>query len=140
MSECGVLIPYTGGEEEGWKEVMRSSGQGEKRKRDEDDVADLRPLLAWVGSETEVEIRRVAGMESSVGVGGGVVQSEDWLERLRKKHKGASSVGEGDGRLAGSVLARARADGEERGVVVEGGDVGRVSEWRPRRRDQGEAG
>ena len=141
MQDCGTLIPLEGGAEEEWRELLRrpveeygeidggmTRVQAAKRKREEEDVRDVRQFLRWFDGSQHAEIRRVAGMvPDAVGVGGGVVKEEDVLERLKKRHhKGA---GGDDGRLAGTVLGR---QVEGRGVVVEGGPVGHVGEWRPK--------
>ena len=156
MQDCGVLVPVEGAAEEGWTELLRrpaedmgrdtdgypSGGAGErrtqaeKRKREDEDTRDVRAFTRWFEGAQFAEIKRVAGMESSggagpaavVGVGGGVVAKEDFLEGLRKRHfKGGE-----EGMLAGSVLGTRQRPLEEMDeVVVEGGPVKRVREWRP---------
>ena len=140
MQECGVLVPVEGGAEEGWEEVLRRPtealgeggerrGRSEKRKREGRDEEDVRGFTAWFEGEQHREIKRVAGMgpnadAAAVGVGGGVVQAEDFLSSLKKRHyKGGD-----DSRLQGTVLGR-QAEERERGVVIEGGPVQRLEEW-----------
>ena len=77
----------------------------------------------------------------TVGVGGGRVAQDDFLQALKKKHKG----GGGEARWAGSVIGTTVGDADEREVLVEGGPVQRVSDWRPSKRakvvvDENEAG
>jgi transcription initiation factor TFIID subunit 3 len=145
MQECGALIPLQQSAEETWVEALRvpaevmgsrEGGKGreaaEKRKREEGDVGDVRLFAKYFDSEQYKEVKRVAGMaqekdaatgEAAVGVGGGVVQAEDFLAGLMKRHqKGAE-----ESRLVGTVLGSKRE--EERAVVVEGGPVGRLEEW-----------
>ncbi|KAK0834045.1 hypothetical protein LTR73_001808 [Friedmanniomyces endolithicus] len=154
LAECGSLIPVESATEEVWREVCRRpvgemgrvAGEGlmggagggaareraEKRKRDDEDVRDVVGFTGWFEGVEHAEARRVAGMEGegaagagAVGVGGGVVRAEDFLVGLRRK------MGKGgeEGRLVGTVLG-AQAEGKR--VVVEGGPVGRIGEWRPR--------
>ncbi|KAK3117305.1 hypothetical protein LTR53_001486 [Teratosphaeriaceae sp. CCFEE 6253] len=151
MADCGALTPGLTASEEAWREIMRVpvaemgrlvGGAGsearvraEKRKREEEDTREVRAWTEWVEGREYAEARRVAGMlpegggagGGAVGVGGGVVQAEDFLTGLRKKlGKGGE---DGSGRLVGTVLGR-EAEGRE--VLVEGGPVGRVRDWRPR--------
>lgn len=172
LQDCGVLAPAISGGEEEWRERMRRpleimgrevEGVGgsegvverrvgaEKRKREEEDVADVRSFEAWIESPQFREIKRVAGLTPdagtiagpgaaattagglpapvAVGVGGGVVQAEDFLTRLKKKGKIGVGVTGDDGRFAGTVLGD---PGEDRKVVIEGGPVGSIAEWRPK--------
>lgn len=154
MQDCGVLIPLDGGAEEAWTEVLRrpveqygemDGGmkrlQSAKRKREEEDVQDVRQFLRWFDGPQHAEIKRVAGMlpdpgaPAAVGVGGGVVKEEDFLERLKKRHTRAGD----DTRLQGTVLGK---QAEGKGVIVEGGPVQHFSEWRPkvRRAEVGKEG
>ncbi|EME87464.1 uncharacterized protein MYCFIDRAFT_25499 [Pseudocercospora fijiensis CIRAD86] len=149
LSDCAVLIPLTSPSEEGWKERMRKPlsevadvpqggakrMQAEKRKRDDEDTKDVREFTKWYDSPQYREIQRVAGLEKDlsvagaapvVGVGGSVVKEDDFFTALKKKHGG--KVG-GDERFQGTVLGRAA---EDREVVVEGGPVQKIHEWRPR--------
>ncbi|KAK3713496.1 hypothetical protein LTR37_008454 [Vermiconidia calcicola] len=159
MQECGTLIPVQGAAEENWEEVLRrpveelGRGRGqrglvEKRKREEEDAGDLRRFLRWFDEREFAEVRRVAGLveESStgagavVGVGGGVVQAEDFLSQLKKRQRGAgAAVGVDEGaRFQGTVLGR---QAEERpGVVIEGGPVQGLVEWAERIREIGAGG
>lgn len=141
MQECGALIPVSQAAEEEWKELLRQPAaemgrreggnareQAEKRKRDAEDVSDVRSLGKYFESDQYKEIKRVAGMipdkdgAAAVGVGGGVVQQEDYLAALMRKYqKGAD-----DSRLAGTVLGKT---GEERSVIIEGGPVQRLEDW-----------
>ncbi|KAF2773433.1 hypothetical protein EJ03DRAFT_249236, partial [Teratosphaeria nubilosa] len=123
LTDCGVLLPAEGGAEEEWKEIMR----------------DIRRFKKWLDGSENREIRRVAGMAPdtsatgampAVGVGGGLVQAEDFLTVLKKRYvKGVLD----DGRLAGTVLAGA---GEGKEVVLEGGPVQRIQDWRPRQEER----
>ncbi|KAK4545720.1 hypothetical protein LTR36_002674 [Oleoguttula mirabilis] len=152
LTDCGVLIPAEGAAEEEWREIMRvpvvdmakRAGDGkagekrmaaEKRKREEEDLKDVTEFTRWVEGGQHAEIRRVAGMVPdqsatgalpAVGVGGGVVQAEDYLTVLKKRH---GKGGQDDSRLQGTVLGR---DGDDKDVVVEGGPVQRIRDWRPR--------
>lgn len=166
LSECGVLggengVPGAG--EEGWREILRAPlevlanevdlkagkpGAGteratrEKRKRDDGDLADVRRLTAWVDGRAYAEIKRVAGLvpdattagAPAVGVGGGMVHAEDFLTGLKKKLGKAGMVDEG--RLVGTVLG---GPGEDRELMVEGGPVGRISDWIPGEQQQVDA-
>ena len=150
LQDCGVLIPVEGGGEEAWREIMRapvaemeaeveggnvgaSRARSEKRKREEDDSREVRAFVRWFDGARHAEIRRIAGMVpdtnvagvAAVGVGGGVVHADDFLATLKKRH----GKGGDEGRLLGTVLGK---QGEDKGVVVEGGPVQSVREWRPR--------
>lgn len=149
MQECGILLPALGGAEETWIELMRKSveemgeverggevrKQAVKRKREIEDVKDVREFEKWVQGEDLREMKRIAGMlpdasgtsGAVVGVGGGVVQADDFLATLKKK--GGRGAVE-DGRFVGTVLGR---EAEGRGaMLIEGGPAGRISDWRPR--------
>ncbi|KAF2480475.1 hypothetical protein BDY17DRAFT_284329 [Neohortaea acidophila] len=131
MAECGVLVPLNTSAEETWDETLR-------RPREEEDVEDVRQFLRWFDGAQHAEIKRVAGMvpeagAGAVGVGGGVVKEEDFLERLKKRgYKGGTIGGNEDARLVGTVLGR---EAESKGVVVEGGPVQDLREWRPKAQD-----
>lgn len=148
LSDCGVLIPLEGAAEEAWKERMRiplaemanvpKAGKqrmiAEKRKRDDEDTEDVREFARWYDSSQYREIKRVAGLEKDlnvpgavplIGVGGSVVKEDDFFTALKKKH---SKSGD-DSRLQGTVLGR---PADERDVVIEGGTVQRLRDWRPR--------
>ncbi|KAK5681064.1 hypothetical protein LTS10_006824 [Elasticomyces elasticus] len=147
LAECGALIPAESATEEAWREIMRvpieemgkavprggeARMRAEKRKRDEEDVRDVAEFKRWFDGKEHAEARRVAGMvpdESTgvpaVGVGGGVVQAEDFLTVLKKKQ---SKVGD-DSRLMGTVLGK---EAEAKEVLVEGGPVQRIRDWKPR--------
>lgn len=144
LSDCGVLVPLTDPAEEAWTERMRrplsemadipkggpQRMAAEKRKRDEQDTRDVRDFTNWLDSSQHREIKRVAGMipdpsVPAIGVGGGVVQADDFLTSLKKKHSKAGD----DSRLQGTVLGRPADDRE---IVVEGGPVAKVHDWRPR--------
>jgi transcription initiation factor TFIID subunit 3 len=147
FSECGVIHSLTDPSEEAWKERMRKplteiadvpqAGRqrqaAQKRKRDEEDTRDVREFTRWFDSAQHKEARRVAGMipEASVGgvlpavgVGGGVVQAEDFLTTLKKKHPKAGD----ESRLRGTVLSQLP---DEKDVVIEGGPVQHIWEWNP---------
>lgn len=151
MAECGVLVPLNTSAEETWDETLRRPveqyermdggarrAQAVKRKREEEDVEDVRQFLRWFDGAQHAEIKRVAGMvpeagAGAVGVGGGVVKEEDFLERLKKRgYKGGTIGGNEDARLVGTVLGR---EAESKGVVVEGGPVQDLREWRPKAQD-----
>ncbi|TKA22315.1 hypothetical protein B0A50_08040 [Salinomyces thailandicus] len=156
LTDCAVLLPSDSAAEEEWRELMRvpiaemgasaeKGGQrrmaAEKRKRDERDLQDVTAFKRWISGGQHAEIRRVAGLMPdasatgampAVGVGGGVVQAEDFLTVLRKKH---GKAGQDDSRLVGTVLG---GEGEEREVVIEGGPVQRIRDWRPRNEERSE--
>lgn len=142
LSDCGVLIPYSDPSEENWKELMRKPlrevadvPQGgkarmaaEKRKRDEEDTKDVREFTKWYDSSQYREIKRVAGIipDESIarmGVGGQMMQGDDFFTALKKKLSKTAD----DSRLQGTALGRP-ADGRD--VVVEGGPVQSISDWR----------
>lgn len=144
LSDCGVLIPYTDPSEESWKERMRKPlrevadvPQGgkarltaEKRKRDEEDTKDVRQFTNWYNSSQYREIKRVAGIipdegVARMGVGGQMMQGDDFFTSLKKKLSKAAD----DARLQGTVLGRP-ADGKE--VIIEGGPVQHIKDWRPK--------
>jgi transcription initiation factor TFIID subunit 3 len=148
LSDCGVLIPLEGAAEEAWKERMRiplaemadvpkagkQRAMVEKRKRDDEDTEDVREFTRWYDSSQYREIKRVAGLEKDlnvpggvpvIGVGGSVVKEDDFFTALKKKH---SKSGD-DSRLQGTVLGR---PADERDVVIEGGPVQRLRDWRPK--------
>lgn len=151
LTDCGVLHPVTDPAEEAWRERMRKPlveiadvPQGgrqrqaaQKRKRDEDDTRDVREFTRWFDGPAHREARRVAGMIPdltstaagaaalpAVGVGGGVVQAEDFLSALKKKHGKAGD----DSRLRGTVLSYLP---DEKDVVIEGGPVQSLRDWKP---------
>lgn len=150
MQDCGALTPVDGSAEEEWREIMRrpvedyagldgglARAEKIRRMREEEDLRDIRAFLRWFDGAEHKEIKRVAGMAAGsamdgsgagavVGVGGGVVREEDFLEKLKKRYSRAGD----DARLQGTVLGK---PAEARGVVVEGGPVGRISEWRPKK-------
>lgn len=148
LSDCGVLIPLDDPAEEAWKERLRrplsemaevpKGGRqrmmAEKRKRDDEDTRDVREFAKWYDSSQFREIKRVAGMTPdasavggipAVGVGGSVVQADDFLTTLKKKHGKAGD----DSRLQGTVLGRTADDKE---FVVEGGPVQHIRDWKPK--------
>ena len=147
LSDCGVLIPLDDPAEQAWEERLRvpltelaepqNGGRtrmvAEKRKREDEDTRDIRDFTRWYDSTQFREIKRVAAPETStamlpaVGVGGNVVRSEDFLTMLKKKH---SKTGD-DTRLQGTVLGRS-ADSKD--LVVEGGPVQHIRDWRPRQK------
>ena len=157
-----MLVPGgVGGVEEEWRELLRRpledlSGKGgglrmgaEKRKRDVENERDVALFVRWFEQGQQyAEIKRVAGVRVSESTGGGVgaaagpagvggermVVEDDFLERLKKRHFKAG-VDE-DGRLAGTVLGRQigleELTGGEKGVVLEGGPVQNLRDWRPK--------
>lgn len=144
LAECGAISPVAGAAEEDWRERMRrplseiekpenggrARAQAEKRRREDEDLRDVREFARWFDSPQHAEMRRIAGLmpdagtTAIVGVGGGVVQAEDFLTVLKRKH---GKVGE-DTRFQGTALGR---EGEDRAVVIEGGPVGSLRDWRP---------
>lgn len=159
MQDCGALVPLEGGGEEEWEETMRRGvaeyagmDGGEERarrvgkEREEADLKAVRQFVRWFDGKEWAEIRRVAGMVAdsattapagnvAVGVGGGVIREEDFLEKLKKRYHRAG--GGEDARLAGTVLGKRDAEG--RGIVIEGGPVQHLKEWRPRHTKDNEA-
>ena len=145
LADCGVLVPLEGAGEEAWRERMRPPLRGvadvavggrvrvtaEKRKREEEDVRDVREFIHWFDSPQHREIKRIAGMVPdagagpTVGVGGGVVHAEDFLTTLKKKHGKAGD----EGRLQGTVLGLSAADKE---ALLDGGSVQRIRDWKPK--------
>ncbi|KAK5117538.1 hypothetical protein LTR62_004960 [Meristemomyces frigidus] len=142
---------------EGMGERMRDGGAGEarikaeKRKREEADVRDVREFQRWVAGPQVVEMRRVAGtvpdpatvgsgaaaVVAPGGVGGAAVAPEDFLTVLMKKKGGKVGAGVvNEGRWVGTVLGAQTV--EESEVLVEGGPVGRVRDWRPRAQEVSE--
>ncbi|KAI6798192.1 hypothetical protein KC332_g16101 [Hortaea werneckii] len=178
LADCGALTPADTATEEEWRELMRipvselqasvSKGgekraMAEKRKRDEQDVRDIKRFWRWFEGDTHTEMRRIAGLVPdassvtgatagggggggganlpAVGVGGGVVQAEDYLTVLKKRMHG--KAGQDDSRLQGTVLGRHGAEmGEDGGggefgeVVIEGGPVQRIRDWMPKLEDR----
>ncbi|KAI7505072.1 hypothetical protein KC367_g802 [Hortaea werneckii] len=171
LADCGALTPADSATEEEWRELMRipvseleasvpKGGEkravAEKRKRDEQDVQDIKRFRRWFEGDTHAEMRRIAGLvpdasvtgagganlPAAVAVGGGVVQAEDYLTVLKKKMHG--KAGQDDSRLQGTVLGRhgvevgedGGGDGELSEVVIEGGPVQRIRDWMPRLEDR----
>lgn len=155
LRDCGAIVGGEGASEEEWAEMMRvpvdelarqaasgggggeSRRAGEKRKRDTKDVGDVEPFLAWFGGAEYAEIKRIAGMSdgsgtAAVGVGGGKVVADDFLQGLKRKQArvGGAPGGLDEARWAGTALG---VQGEDREVVVEGGPVQRIRDWRPMR-------
>ena len=149
LSECGALSPLSGAAEEDWRERMRrpmieieepenggrTRAQAEKKRREEEDLKDVRDFMRWFDSQQHAEMRRIAGLvpdanatgaanAPTIGVGGGVVQAEDYLQVLKTK-QGRSTA---DIRYQGTALG---IPGEDRSVVIEGGPVGSLRDWRP---------
>ena len=150
LAECGALSPVSGAAEEDWRERMRrpmveieepenggrTRAQAEKKRREEEDLKDVRDFMRWFDSAQHAEMRRIAGLvpdatatgaaaiAPTIGVGGGVVQAEDYLQVLKTK-QGRSTA---DIRYQGTALG---IPGEDRSVVIEGGPVGSLRDWRP---------
>jgi transcription initiation factor TFIID subunit 3 len=145
LAECGALTPLAGAAEEDWRERMRrpmreieasengglTRAQAEKKRREEEDLKDVRDFMRWFESSQHTDMRRIAGLihdasaaAPTIGVGGGVVQAEDYLQVLKSK-QGKSTV---DIRYQGTTLG---APGEDRTVVIEGGPVGSLRDWKP---------
>lgn len=149
LAECGALSPLSGAAEEDWRERMRrpmseieapenggfTRAQAEKKRREEEDLKDVRDFMRWFESSQHTEMRRIAGLihdasvtgaatAPTIGVGGGVVQAEDYLQVLKSK-QGKSTI---DVRYQGTTLGQ---PGEERTVIIEGGPVGSLRDWRP---------
>ncbi|KAI6857593.1 hypothetical protein KC343_g9969 [Hortaea werneckii] len=178
LTDCGALTPADSATEEEWRELMRipvselqasvpkggeRRAMAEKRKRDEQDVQDIKRFRRWFEGDTHAEMRRIAGLVPdaanltgtagggggggggganlpAVGVGGGVVQAEDYLTVLKKRMHG--KAGQDDSRLQGTVLGRHGAEVGEDGagefgeVVIEGGPVQRIRDWMPKLEDR----
>ncbi|KAK6440713.1 hypothetical protein LTR95_003072 [Oleoguttula sp. CCFEE 5521] len=126
MRDAGVLVPFDEAGEEEWRERSRrplkeaqgEENAGEARARAEAkrrEERDLRDRIAGLAPETGT---------TAVGVGGGRVVADDFVVSLKRK---IGKVGE-DGRFAGTVLGRM---GEEKAVLIEGGPVQSLREWRP---------
>lgn len=149
LAECGALSPFAGAAEEDWRERMRrptseieqpenggmTRAQAERMRRDEEDLKDVRDFMRWFDSPQHAEMRRIAGLipdasvtgaanAPTIGVGGGVVQAEDYLQVLKTK-QGKTNV---DVRFQGTALG---TPGEGRNVVIEGGPVENLRDWRP---------
>nr|OQO20024.1 hypothetical protein B0A51_13844 [Rachicladosporium sp. CCFEE 5018] len=143
MRDAGVLVPFDEAGEEEWRERSRrpmkevqgdgSAGEAraraEAKRREERDLRDVRELVAWFEGPVHAEIQRISGLTAetgatAVGVGGGRVVADDFVVSLKRK---IGKVGE-DGRFAGTVLGRT---GEEKAIVIEGGPVQSLREWRP---------
>ncbi|OQO04180.1 hypothetical protein B0A48_10790 [Cryoendolithus antarcticus] len=143
MRDAGVLVPFDEAGEEEWqersrrpmKEVQGEGSAGEARaraeakRREERDLRDVREFVGWFEGPVYAEIQRIAGLapepgNTAVGVGGGRVVADDFVVSLKRK---IGKVGD-DGRFAGTVLGRM---GEEKAVVIEGGPVQSLREWRP---------
>lgn len=149
LAECGALSPLSGAAEEDWRERMRrpmseieqpenggpTRAQAEKKRREEEDLKDVRDFMRWFDSPQHAEMRRIAGLvpdasvtgaatAPTIGVGGGVVQAEDYLQILKSK-QGKSTI---DIRYQGTALGQ---PGEDRNITIEGGPVGSLRDWRP---------
>lgn len=162
LTDCGVLVPHLNADEEFWTEMTRrpidaietslaatdahaaqTRAHATKRKRDAEDLEDVRMLTSWFDGHEHHEIKRVAGLipdpttsgnMPTVGVGGSVIQAEDFLTTLKRKYHGSKAVGVVDenARFVGTVLGR-ETDAEEREeVVIEGGPVGSIRAWMPK--------
>lgn len=149
LAECGALSPLSGAAEEDWRERMRrpmseieqpenggpTRAQAEKKRREEEDLKDVRDFTRWFDSPQHAEMRRIAGLvpdasvtgaatAPTIGVGGSVVQAEDYLQILKSK-AGKSTM---DIRYQGTTLGEPV---EDRNVIIEGGPVGSLRDWRP---------
>ncbi|EGP91617.1 uncharacterized protein MYCGRDRAFT_67149 [Zymoseptoria tritici IPO323] len=109
LSDCGVLIPYSDPSEEAWKERMR--------KPLSEDTKDVREFTRWYDSPQYREIKRVAGIIPD--------DRDDFFTALKKKLSKAAD----DTRLQGTALGRPN---EFKEVVVEGGPVQHVRDWKPK--------
>lgn len=156
LRDCGAIVGGESAAEEEWAEMMRvpvdelarMAGEkggdarraGEKRKRDAADVAELTPFLDWFDGSQYAEIKRVAGMSeglgaAAVGVGGGKVVADDFLMGLKRKQArvGGGIGGVDEARWVGTALG---AGGDDREIVVEGGPVQSIRDWRPPKEQQ----
>lgn len=149
LADCGVLSPLSGAAEEDWRERMRrpmseiekpenggfTRSQAEKKRREEEDLKDVRDFMRWFDSPQHAEMRRIAGLvpdasvtgaanAPTIGVGGGVVQAEDYLQVLKSK-QGKSTV---DIRYQGTAIG---TPADNRKVIIEGGPVESLRDWRP---------
>ena len=126
------------------QEAVPSGGaeraRAEKRKREDEDIADVRRFVRWFEGREYAEIKRVAGMSAdaaaaasagqAVAKGGEGGKVEDFLTGLVRKRGRAGDLVDGRERLGGTVLGGDREiDGLDggRGFVVEGG-LG-LGEW-----------
>lgn len=149
LTDCGALIPASGTAEEQWTELMRvpvdelgravkEGGEARmsaaKRKREEDG-RDVREFQRWFEGPQHQEAKRIAGLVPdasstatmpTVGAGGGVVHADDFLAVLKKKSAKTGAAAED--RLLGTVLG----EQQDKEVVVEGGPVQRIQDWRPK--------
>ena len=145
MQECGILFPIASASQEAWTELMRPGaselargafeGGGrkrvevEKRKRQEEDVADITTFARWFEGSQYAEIKRVAGFGTdgagAVGVGGNRVVADDFLTSLKRRKVG---FGADEGRWVGTALGEA-SEGTE--ILIEGAPVQRLEDWRP---------
>ncbi|KAM0718636.1 hypothetical protein Q7P37_005707 [Cladosporium fusiforme] len=134
LSECGALSPFAGAAEEDWRERMRRP-MVEIEQPENGDLKDVRDFMRWFDSPQHAEMRRIAGLipdasiagaatAPTIGVGGGVVQAEDYLQVLKTK-QGRTNV---DVRFQGTALG---IPGDDRNVVIEGGPVENLRDWRP---------
>lgn len=147
------------------EDAARARREAEGRKRDADDLRDVRSFARWVDGEQYAEIKRIAGLSgdsvtgpaagaatgaaaavstngsgtqlTAVGLGGGKVPAEDFLEKMKKRHFKAvtSAAGGEDSRFHGTVLGKRQLqefEGDEKAVVLEGGPVQHLRDWRPR--------
>lgn len=154
LRDCGAIVGGAGASEEEWEEMMRvpaeelgrSAGYGDKkggeerragskRKRDAQDLADVNTFLSWFDGGQYAEIKRIAGMsegagQAAVGVGGGKVAADDFLIGLKRKQArvGGGTGGVDEGRWIGTALG---SQGEDREILVEGGPVQSIRDWRP---------
>lgn len=154
LQYCGAIVGGEGASEEEWAEMLRvpvdemarvarlekekggdAKRAGEKRKREARDVEDVRSFLEWFDGGQYAEIKRIAGMSegsgtAAVGVGGGKVVADDFLIGLKRKQArvGGGTGGIDEGRWLGTALGE---QGDDREVLVEGGPVQSIKDWRP---------
>ncbi|MCJ1231313.1 hypothetical protein MMC12_007990 [Toensbergia leucococca] len=105
----------------------------EEQSRGEEDLRGVEAFIEWVMGEGNKEIRRIAGLAAMEGEAAEVealVDREDFLTALKKKH---SKTGE-ESRYQGTVLGKLA---EERPVRIEGGQVESIQAWEARLREQG---
>lgn len=157
LEECGVIGGERSAGEESWAETFRlpveemgregapGAGErmrGEKRRRENDDLAGVARFEGWLDGKEYKELLRVAGMGQEEAktsaaatavawkVGGEGVRVEGVLEQVMKRQARGGDA-DGSERLVGTVLGRSAEWEEGRRLVLEGGPEG-LREWEER--------